>query len=147
MVQNSAGYAGDVSVEEAWEALSSSPAATLIDVRTQAEWTYVGVPSLEAIGKEPVLIEWQSYPSGMRDPAFVSRLAAQLAELGVTKDAPLYFVCRSGARSRSAAMAMAAAGFTQCFNIGPGFEGPLDQDGHRNALSGWRMSGLPWTQS
>ena len=146
MVQGGS-YAGEVSVEETWEALKASPAAVLIDVRTQAEWTYVGVPALEAIGKEPVLIEWQSFPTGARDPEFVRRLANHLQELGLENDAPLYFICRSGARSRSAAAAMAAAGFTNCFNVAPGFEGPLDQDGHRNAVAGWRASGLPWTQS
>ncbi|MCC6734875.1 MAG: rhodanese-like domain-containing protein [Bauldia sp.] len=143
----SGSYAGEVSVEETWDALKASPEATLIDVRTQAEWTYVGVPALDTIGKEPILIEWQAFPTGARDPAFVQRLAAHLEALGLSNDAPLFFICRSGSRSRSAATAMAAAGFTQCFNVAPGFEGPLDQDGHRNAVSGWRASGLPWTQS
>lgn len=140
-------YAGEVSVEETWEALKASPEAVLIDVRTQAEWSYVGVPALETLGKETILIEWQSFPSGARDPEFVQRLAGHLEALGLPNDAPLYFICRSGSRSRSAALAMAAAGFTKCFNVTPGFEGPLDQDGHRNAVAGWRMSGLPWTQS
>lgn len=140
-------YAGEVSVEETWEALKASPQAVLIDVRTQAEWTYVGVPALDGIGKQPVLIEWQSFPTGARDPAFVQRLAGHLQELGLTNEAPLYFICRSGSRSRSAAVAMAAAGFTKCFNVTPGFEGPLDQDGHRNVVAGWRASGLPWSQS
>lgn len=139
--------AGEVSVEEAWEALGASPEAVLIDVRTQAEWTYVGVPALDGVGKQPVLIEWQSFPTGARNPEFVQRLAGHLQELGLTNEAPLYFICRSGSRSHSAAVAMAAAGFTKCFNVTPGFEGPLDQDGHRNAVAGWRASGLPWSQS
>ena len=140
-------YAGEVSVEDAWEALSSDPSAVLIDVRTQAEWTYVGVPSLDAVGKAPILIEWQTFPARVQAHDFVQQLAGHLSELGVGRNDPLYFICRSGSRSRSAAIAMTAAGFDRCFNIGAGFEGPIDQERHRNSLSGWRMAGLPWTQT
>ena len=113
--------AGEVSVEETWEALKASPEAVLIDVRTQAEWTYVGVAALDGIGKQPVLIEWQYFPTGGVHPEFVQRLAGHLQELGLTNEAPLYFMCRSGSRSRAAAVAMTAAGFTKCFNVTPGF--------------------------
>ena len=57
MPHASAGYRGDLTVEEAWGILGSDASANLIDVRTQAEWAYVGVPSLEAIGKSPIFIE------------------------------------------------------------------------------------------
>jgi rhodanese-related sulfurtransferase len=140
-------YAGDVSAEEAWEGLKGSAEATLIDVRTEAEWAYVGVPMLDDLGKAPVLIEWQSFPSGRLNPAFVDLVTQRLSAAGIGKDAPLYFLCRSGSRSRSAAIAMTAAGFTNCMNIGPGFEGPLDQDRHRGSLSGWKMANLPWKQT
>ena len=40
--------------------------------------------------------------------------------------APLLFICRSGARSRQAAIAMTSAGWAPCFNVSDGFEGPLD---------------------
>lgn len=140
-------YAGDVSAEDAYEALGAVPAATLIDVRTQAEWAYVGLPSLDAIGKTPILIEWRAFPSGEQAPRFVERLTGELLRLGVGRDAPLYFICRSGSRSRFAAVAMTAAGFRRCFNVEPGFEGPVDEAGHRNSVAGWRLAGLPWTQT
>src|SRR5689334_70794 len=103
-------YAGDVSAEETWESLAKDPEAVLIDVRTKAEWTYVGIPSLETLGKSPVLIEWQTFPTGTLAPGFVERLTQELSDLGVNRDAPLFFICRSGSRSRSAAIAMTAAG-------------------------------------
>jgi rhodanese-related sulfurtransferase len=139
--------AGEVSVSEAWEELAARPDATLIDVRTQAEWTYVGVPALDSLGKAPLLVEWQTFPAMGVDTGFVEKLAAQLEELGIGKDAPLYFICRSGARSHSAAIAMAAAGYGNCYNVREGFEGPLDPDRHRGAVNGWKAAGLPWTQS
>jgi rhodanese-related sulfurtransferase len=140
-------YAGDVSVEEAWEGLRTEADAVMVDVRTQAEWNYVGVPALDSIGKSLVLIEWQTFPTGALAPRFVDRLTQELSELGVGREAPLYFICRSGSRSRSAAIAMTAAGFARCFNVGPGFEGPIDEEGHRSSLSGWKLAGLPWKQT
>lgn len=141
------GFAGNVSVEQAFEGLSTDAAATLIDVRTRAEWSYVGVPDLRVLGKEPILAEWQSWPTGAVAPDFVETLEAALAARGVAKGAPLYFLCRSGARSHAAALAMAAAGHGPCFNVADGFEGPLDGERHRGTSGGWKAAGLPWVQT
>ena len=54
----------DVEVEEVWERLKRDPGSVLIDVRTQAEWTFVGVPDLSSLGKQLLLIEWQHFPEG-----------------------------------------------------------------------------------
>ena len=40
------GYAGDVSPATAWRMLSELPDAILVDVRTAAEWNFVGFPDL-----------------------------------------------------------------------------------------------------
>lgn len=140
-------YAGEVSARSAWDALNESADATLVDVRTIAEWHFVGLPALDAIGKSPLLAEWTSYPGGERVPDFVGRLRAALDERGVGVDAPLYFICRSGARSRHAAVAATAAGYRQCFNVTHGFEGALDTDRHRATAGSWKAEGLPWVQS
>ena len=144
---DAARFGGNVSVEEAFEGLRSSPDAILVDVRTRAEWSYVGIPDLASIGKEVVLAEWQSWPTGAVDPAFVETLGAALKKRGAAPGAPLYFICRSGARSHAAALAMTAAGYGPCFNVADGFEGPLDQERHRGRVGGWKAAGLPWMQS
>jgi rhodanese-related sulfurtransferase len=141
------GYAGDVSPSEAWEALARDPSATLIDVRTQAEWAYVGLPAVESLGKSLVMIEWHSFPATGTAPDFAERLSGLLEERGVGKDAPLYFICRSGSRSRSAAIAISKEGFSKAYNVASGFEGPLDKNGHRGTAAGWKAEGLPWVQS
>lgn len=146
-VNPGASYAGDISATEAWRILNEAPQATLIDVRTQAEWAYVGVPLLDGAGKSPVFLEWQSYPTMAVGEDFVTRLAGELAKRGVGKDAPLLFICRSGSRSRSAAVALSAEGYVQCFNVEGGFEGPRNEEGHRGAVEGWKAEGLPWIQS
>ncbi len=144
--QGSGRYAGDVDAAAAWEGLKA-PEARLVDVRTRPEWTFVGVPDLSPLGKEALFLEWQAYPSMVVAQDFVERLAAHLAEEGIGRDAPLYFLCRSGGRSRAAAMAMAEAGFTRCYNVADGFEGRLDPTRHRGTVEGWKAAGLPWMQS
>ncbi len=135
-------YAGDVDPTEAWKMLSQSEQATLVDVRTEAEWGFVGVPDLSAVGKQPLFLQWQVFPTMMPNQNFVAALAEALPE----KDAPLLFLCRSGGRSRAAAAAMSAAGYRHCYNITNGFEGNVDAAGHRGQLAGWKASGLPWVQ-
>ena len=48
---------------QVWEALRSDPQAQLVDVRTDAEWNFVGLPDLSPAGKQAVLIQWQVYPT------------------------------------------------------------------------------------
>lgn len=147
MPSSSSGYAGDRSVEDTWTALAETPGTLLVDVRTRAEWSFVGVPDLGPLGKEPVLLEWQSYPSGTPNPEFAKALAAELASRGAGPETPVFFLCRSGVRSQRAAAALTAEGFGACYNIAGGFEGPLDAEGHRGGADGWKAAGLPWTQS
>jgi rhodanese-related sulfurtransferase len=142
-VSPAAGYAGDIAPTEAWKLLGDRRDAILIDVRTRAEWNYVGLPDLEAVGHKPALIEWQVFPDMQVNPEFVSALTSALPD----KSAPLLFLCRSGVRSASAARAMTAAGYEACLNVTDGFEGPLDGDARRGATRGWKASGLPWRQT
>jgi rhodanese-related sulfurtransferase len=118
----------------------------LIDVRTRAEWTFVGLPDLKQIGKQILTVEWQTSPDNRIDAAFPERLAIVLDAAGAKKDAELFFVCRSGVRSRMAAEAMANAGYQRCRNVADGFEGPLDANRHRGQVAGWKAAGLPWVQ-
>jgi rhodanese-related sulfurtransferase len=150
-VEGSSSVGGDVqidsiSVEEAWTRLKQDTGSVLVDVRTSAEWTFVGLPDLSSIGKRPVLVEWQDFPGNRVNQAFVDRVAETLTAIGANKDSELLFLCRSGGRSLSAARAMTAAGFTRCRNVADGFEGPLDPNRHRGSLGGWRARGLPWVQ-
>jgi rhodanese-related sulfurtransferase len=141
------GYAGDVTADEAYILLDKDPESLLIDVRTHAEWAYVGVPDLSKVGKEPILFEWQQYPNMIVRSNFAEELAKDLRGRGVKADAPILFLCRSGVRSRAAAVALTEVGFTRCFNITGGFEGPPDADKHRGRRDGWKAKDLPWIQS
>ena len=134
-------YAGDVEPAEAYAALAADEDAVLVDVRTVAEWNYVGVPDLSALGKRVIYLEWQRFSDGALNGDFVE----QLRDAGIPDGAPIYFLCRSGARSAAAAGAATAAGLGPSYNVADGFEGTHDEHHHR-AVSGWLNVGLPWRQ-
>ena len=142
----SAGHAGDMSPTEAMEAMREHSDAQLIDVRTRPEWMFVGMADTGALGRDPIPLEWQRYPHMDVDPEFGERLEAELERRGAGKDAPLLFLCRSGARSAAAASMMTARGYTRAHNIAGGFEGNPDANGHRGTREGWKAEGLPWKQ-
>jgi rhodanese-related sulfurtransferase len=132
----------NVAPGKTWEALKTNPDAQLVDVRTDAEWNFVGVPDLAAAGKQAVLLPWQVDPSMQRNVEFED----QLAKAGFTSEHHIYFLCRSGVRSLAAAEAAQMAGFPNVYNVADGFEGPPDRAGHRGMTSGWKAQGLPWRQ-
>jgi rhodanese-related sulfurtransferase len=138
------GYAGDLSVVETWTLLSGDAAAQLVDVRTRAEWNFVGVPDLLGLGRKVHFLEWQDFPAKTRNPHFEAQAGDAL---GPDKNIVVLFLCRSGGRSRAAAQAMTRAGYARAYNIADGFEGDLDHDGHRGNQNGWKVSGLPWKQT
>ena len=142
-VSPAAGYAGNVTPPTAWKILSERKDAILIDVRTRAEWSYVGLPDLDALAKKPALVEWQSFPTMQHNTDFVATVSQAIAD----RTMPLLFLCRSGVRSAAAAKAMTAAGYSTCFNVTDGFEGPLDAAGRRGGSGGWKATGLPWRQT
>ncbi len=132
----------NVAPKQVWQALVSHPEAQLVDVRTDAEWAYVGLADLSEAGKQPVLIPWQVFPSMQPNSGFFD----QLRQAGFTADHHIYFLCRSGVRSTAAAQAAPGQGFPHAYNISDGFEGPPDEDGHRGQVAGWKADGLPWRQ-
>jgi len=140
---------GEVSPTDAHELLRTDSHARLVDVRTQAEWEFVGVPDVSDLGQMLISVEWASYPGMVRNADF----ALQLEDaMGGTATGPVLFICRSGARSLRAAETfaahMAAKGQNvRCLNVSEGFEGDRNVDRHRGHLSGWKARGLPWQQS
>lgn len=129
-------YSGAMTPAEAHELWRNAPGARLVDVRTRAEWDYVGrIP-------DAVEIELLTYPGNRPNPAFLAELESK-----VDKGVPVLFICRSGGRSHNAAMLAKQAGYNEAYNVLEGFEGDRDAQGHRNSKGGWRAAGLPWTQS
>jgi rhodanese-related sulfurtransferase len=99
-----------VDVLTANEALSTNADAQLLDVREPSEWAETGVPP------GAVLIPLAEVES---------RAAAELAA-----DGPVYVICRSGNRSRTASETLVGLGYTQVFNVDGG-------------ITAWLEAGLP----
>lgn len=131
-------YRGDVSPLEAYREVTDNPNAVLLDVRTEAEWDFVGSPAVKGLK----CVSWQVYPQMEQNRDFV----AQVAEAGITPDNDIYLICRSGVRSAHAANALTQAGYMNCWNVAGGFEGDRDENDRRGAVNGWKHAGLPWHQ-
>jgi rhodanese-related sulfurtransferase len=120
-------YAGAVTPQEA-HALREAGEATLVDVRTQPEWQFVGhVP-------DAPLIEWPRGGGPAQLEAFVREIQGRFKP-----DEKLLLLCRSGVRSHSAAELLARAGYKHAYNVLEGFEGEQGL-----GANGWRTAGLPW---
>ena len=127
---------------EAAKKLYSDETAVLIDVRSEIEFDYVG----HAISSTN--IPWKYLPENSLNLDFVQDVKTLLERTGGDRsDRPIFLICRSGARSADAADKLARAGYTNLTNVQEGFEGEIDQNGHRGRINGWRFRSLPWRQS
>ena len=139
----------ELAPSEVWDELNSDKTSVLIDVRTRAEWGYVGIPDLQGIGREVILAEWRMFPQMQVNPEFFNEVQTQL---GGRVPQNMYFLCRSGVRSLDAAKHVAEVLDSQglaanCVNVINGFEGDLDENQQRGRVNGWKVLGLPWRQS
>ena len=135
----------------AYEKLISCTRSFLVDVRTRAEWSFVGTPVCQSMKNDVIFCEWASFPNMVKKPEFLENL---LSHLNLEKSDNIFFICRSGARSFQAALEL--SGFlgesgkvfsgVSCFNVKYGFEGGLSDDSQRGGVNGWKFSNLPWQQ-
>lgn len=139
-----------LTAKEAYEMWKSDPEnVKIIDVRTPEEYLYIGHPTMAwKIPLAAQTYEWDAekgrFPMKIL-PDFVSRVST-VAEPGDT----IFVMCRSGGRSAMAVNQLAAAGFTQVYNIYDGMEGDKVEDSAsvfqgQRLVNGWKNSGCPWT--
>ncbi len=127
----------------AWAMLRADPRVLLIDIRSTAEFTFVGHP------RDGVHVPWVDEPDWEENPDFVKDVrmhAADVVEPHEILTAPILLICRSGKRSVVAAWRLVQHGFRNVWSVDEGFEGDLDDDQHRGTFNGWRHHGLPWAQ-
>ncbi len=125
-----------LSPKDAYALLLDRADAVLIDVRTQAEWDWVGYVD---IPKSQLLhVEWLHYPGSEKNVNFLPSC------IKYPKETPLLLLCRSGVRSKMAAKLLAEEGFKYAIDVLDGFEGPRDRQNHRKMVAGWCYDNLPW---
>jgi rhodanese-related sulfurtransferase len=126
-----------VESRESFEMVMKSPADTfIIDVRTRAEYEFVGHPDM---ANGVANIPYKFYPSWELNVEFVIKVAERYKP-GDT----LILICRSGKRAEAAARLLLNAGFKTVYYMTDSFEGPKDAQGLRT-VSGWKVNGLPFT--
>jgi len=124
------------------EKLQNNPQALFVDVRSKAEYKYVGFP------ENSILIPWIDDPDWEPNPeVFSDSVMQELDGRENLLNTEIILICRSGYRSNDALKCLENKGFTQVSHVASGFEGDLDENDHRGNLNGWRHDGMPWSQS
>ena len=124
------------------ERLQNNPQALFVDVRSKAEFKYVGYP------ENSILIPWIDDPNWQPNPeVFSDSVMQELDGRENLLNTEIILICRSGYRSNDALKCLENKGFTQVSHVASGFEGDLDENDHRGNLNGWRHDGMPWSQS
>lgn len=140
----------NVTPSEAYTLATTDPNVYILDVRTLAEWQWVGHPGKNKLGEGAALagkvvnVSYQIENKGTMivNPSFLN----EINELfGGNPDATLIAMCRSGQRSAAAAAVLEGAGY-RALNMVTGFEGGTDARGYRK-VNGWTNNGLPYTYS
>jgi len=153
---------------EAYDMLNTVPDTYLIDVRTRAEYQFVGHPvgahlfpfmfMTHALTNMEGVFEYQF---NIKNEDFISEMSNAFQ-----KTNNLLIIGRDGTRSEMAAKALVNEGFKNVYNVSDGFEGaefPHFEDNNkhkyyrqlarRNSIYGfnlrrhygWQWWGLPWT--
>lgn len=122
----------------------------IIDVRTAAEWIWVGHPGPNNLSKgeelagKVVNISYLIERNG--EKVFNNQFLGDVRKaFGDSPDVTLIMMCRSGKRSKAAAILLEAEGYT-VMNMESGFQGNKDIYGYRT-VDGWAMDGFPYTIS
>lgn len=141
----------NVTPTEAYYMATTEANTYILDVRTIAEWHWVGHPGENRLGDGaalegkviniPYMIEYKG--------DFIIN-PSMLVDVGNTFPSPddvtLITMCRSGGRSVAAANLLEAAGYSNVKNMVTGFEGGKDAYGYRT-VNGWKVDGFPYTYS
>ncbi len=129
--------------------------ALFIDVRTRAEISYIGMPSVADAHipafEHPANAVWDDKSSRFKMDAnadFEPEVARRLASRQLSKSDVVILICRSGDRTTRAANFLTEQGYSKVYSVIDGFEGDAVAEGPQagqRLLNGWKNAGLPWT--
>lgn len=138
-----------ISAADVFALLKKDKNSVLIDVRTFEEFNFVGTANSAEFDGRMILNPWKLTMAMKENPTFATNLEEMLTKLfgNKSKEAKLFFICRTGGRSDAAARFANSLGYINCFNVTSGFEGDLDPNEQRGKVNGWKAEKLPWKQS
>jgi rhodanese-related sulfurtransferase len=115
----------DVRADVAWDYLKSHKNSHLVDVRTDFERIQYGIPDLNEVGRKVVCLSFVD--EGIVNQDFIRNLKSI-----VTNDEDLvFFICKTGYRSKIASDYAFSSGYKNSINILGGFEGST-------TIAGWK---------
>ncbi len=140
----------DVIPSDAYALATSNAGYYILDVRTVAEWQWVGHPGINKAGEGAALtgkvlnISYEVSKKGQMilNDHFLKDVQDVFQD---TSNVVLITMCRSGSRSKAAATVLEAAGYN-VLNMVTGFEGSADTNGYRT-VNAWKVEGLPYTSA
>jgi rhodanese-related sulfurtransferase len=125
----------EITCTELLELSKEHQGATLLDVRTEAEWQQDGKPNGKELGLNTHFL---SYLLDTENGRVVNdNFEETLNSFQIDKDKVVFVMCKSGARSAKVAMLLDQKGF-KTFNVVNGFICSEDVE-----PSCWKTSGLP----
>lgn len=144
-----------VDAKETYEMMKKDPKVILVDVRTPAEWQFVGYTKMAQIMVPSVFFKYDAIDDkkpryrDIMNPNFISEFEEAAAKIGADEDTTYVIMCRSGAtRAQPAAKALWQYGYKNVYIMTDGFEGGKLKDGDRKGYrlkAGWKYNGYPWT--
>ena len=106
----------DINAKESFFKLKEIRNSNLIDVRSLLEWHSTGIPDLSSINKSVFLFEWEQNINQF----FISKFQEMLST-NFERTSVLFFICKSGIRSKIAAHLATISGYYYCYNISDGY--------------------------
>jgi rhodanese-related sulfurtransferase len=160
----------DIEPEDANDMLAYNPNTYILDVRTPAEWSWVGHPGKDKCGNGDFLeqptrrvinipwVVWEYVPQNEEYGEAPNKFFDEEVVRQFSPGDTIIIMCRSGGKSVSAANELEAPthpackrleelGFYDVYNMLEGFEGGKDEYGYRTLEAGWKNKGLPYNFS
>jgi rhodanese-related sulfurtransferase len=147
---------GGITAQDAYTKTQQADAKVLfVDIRDPIEIMFVGFTDSVHVNIPYMTVdraEWNEKKGVYQltqNPGFLAQIKAALAQRGLSDDAEIITMCRSGSeRGEPSAAFLRANGFPNARFVVNGFQGAAIKDGPQAGLriqNGWQNSGLPWT--
>ena len=153
-----AAHAADlgISAQDTYAKIQSNEKNVLfIDVRDPVEIMFVGFSDAVHANVPFMMVDrtqWNAEKNVFRlyrNPDFINQVKLQLARRGLSADAEIITMCRSGSeRGEPSAAFLRENGFPNARYVVNGFQGGALKEGPQAGFrlqNGWQNSGLPWS--
>ena len=145
-----------IGAEETYERVQKNDKNVLfLDVRDPVEIMFIGFTDVVHANVPYILVDRTRWDEKrgvfklVQNPDFIKRVRLELTRRGLTDQAEIVTMCRSGSeRGEPSAAFLRANGFPNARYVVNGFQGAALKDGPKKGMrlqNGWQNLGLPWS--